>query len=780
MVKRFAHLATRRPKRILLLAVIGFLVAGAIGGGVAEHLTVGGFVDPASESGRAQKLLADQFDTGAPNVVLLVTAREGTVDDADVADAGAALTATLADEPGVDGVVSYWSENDAPPLRSKDGTRALVLGRIDSEDADVVNKRIEELAPRLRAEGDGTPLKVEVGGFAEVYRELGATIEEDLVTAEMIALPITLLLLVLFFGSVVAGLLPLATALLSVVGTLLVLRLLTLVTDVSVYSLSLTTALGLGLAIDYSLFIVARYREELRRRPDDPREAVVATVRSAGRTVAFSSLTVAASLCAMLLFPMGFLHSFAFAGVAVSLLAGLFSVLVLPAILALLGHKVNALTLWKRSVVPPEQGLWHRVATFVMRRPLPVATGVILLLLFLGAPFLGLHMTQPDERVLSASSRSRQVHDVIRQEFSSTEEGALSVVAASAGGTSEDEVGAYAARLAALPGVARVDAATGSYCGPGMVDEFGCTPGDLLVEPGTSDRYAGFTAGDGTYLSVVPAVAPLSDAGEDLVGDIRATPAPFDVLVTGPGAELVDTNDSLLSRLPLALGAIAAVTVVLLFMMFGSVVIPLKAVVLNLLSLSATFGAMVWVFQDGHLSGLLDFTATGGISASMPIMMFCIAFGLSMDYEVFLLSRIKEEHDRGADNVRAVTVGLERTGRIVTAAAVLMSVVFLAFVSSRVSFIKLYGLGLTLAVLLDAFVIRGTLVPAFMRLAGRWNWWAPGPLGRFYDRCGIRDHGSSEALEPDGDADPDAGPGPDVAEPVEPVRGPAPSSMVPS
>jgi RND superfamily putative drug exporter len=782
MVKRFAHLATRRPKAIVLFAVIVFLVAGATSGDVADHLTVGGFVDPASESGRAEKILADQFHTGEPNVVLLVTARDGEVDDADVAAAGAALTTKLADEPGVGDVVSYWSVGNEPALRSEDGTRALVLARIESLDDDVVNERITELAPEMRDES-GDVIEVEVGGFAEVYRELGHTIEKDLLTAEMIALPITLVLLVLFFGSVAAGLLPLATAALSVVGTLLVLRLLTLVTDVSIYSLSLTTALGLGLAIDYSLFIVARYREELRRQPDDPRAAVAETVRTAGRTVAFSSLTVAASLCAMLLFPMGFLRSFAFAGVAVSLLAGFFSVLVLPAILALLGHKVNAGTLWKRSVVPPEKGVWHRVATLVMRRPVPVATGVIVILLILGAPFVNLHMTQPDERVLSEGSLSRQVSDVIREEFSSTEEGTLQVVAPSTDGVSDADVGGYAARLAVLPGVARVDAATGTYCGTGMVDEFGCTAGDLLAGPDTSDRYAGFTADSGTFLSVVPAVAPLSDAGETLVHDIRATPAPFEVLVNGPGAALIDTNSSLLGRLPLALGAIAVVTVVLLFLMFGSVVLPLKAIVLNLLSLSATFGAMVWIFQDGHLSGLLDFTATGGISASMPIMMFCIAFGLSMDYEVFLLSRIKEEHDRGADNTAAVATGLERTGRIVTAAAVLMAVVFLAFVSSHVSFIKLYGVGLTLAVLLDAFVIRGTLVPAFMRLAGDWNWWAPGPLRTFYERHGIRDHGASAPLEPgpdgsNGSNGADEGSnGTDVAGPVEHDGPPAPHSM---
>jgi RND superfamily putative drug exporter len=437
--------------------------------------------------------------------------------------------------------------------------------------------------------------------------------------------------------------------------------------------------------------------------------------------------------------------------VAVAVLAGLFSLLVLPAVLALLGHRVNALTLWRRSVTPTDQGVWHRVATLVMRRPVPVATVAIALLLVLGAPFLGLRLTQPDDRVLPEGSDGRVVGDVLREEFSSEEAGALSVVTADEDGgrdLSDAEIDHYAATLAALPGVSRVDAATGTYCGEGVADQFGCEPGQLVLGPDSSARYAGFRADGGTYLSVVPAVEPLSPAGEDLVHAVRDTAAPAPVLVTGRAAGLVDVNQSLFSRLPLALGLIAAITAVLLFMMFGSVVIPLKAIVLNLLSLSATFGAMVWVFQDGHLSGLLDFTATGGLAAAMPILMFCVAFGLSMDYEVFLLSRIKEEHDHGADNVTSVAVGLERTGRIVTAAAVLVSVVFVAFALGHVSFIKLFGLGLTLAVVMDAFLIRGTLVPAFMRLAGEWNWWAPGPLRRLHDRWGI-----SESVDLDG-ADP--------------------------
>ncbi|HEX8802906.1 MAG TPA: MMPL family transporter [Acidimicrobiales bacterium] len=741
MLTRFARIATTRTRLVLVGALVLVVVAGALGGGVADALVSGGFEDPASPSSRADDLLDERFGTGVPNVVLLVTAEEGDVDDPAVARAGRALTDELAAEPDVTGVVSYWSEDGAPPLRTEDGRRALVVGRIDAPDDDTLEDRITELAPRFRtaAAAEG-PVTVGVGGYAETFREIGATLEDDLPRAEMIALPITLVLLVLFFGSVVAASLPLAIGVLSIVGTFLVLRLVASVTDVSIYALNLTTAMGLGLAIDYSLFVVSRYREELRAG-HEPRAAVRRTVRTAGRTVTFSALTVAASLCATLVFPFVFLRSFAYAGVAVALLAGLFSVLVLPAMLAVLGPRVNALTVRRRSVEPPEEGVWHRVATLVMRRPVPIATAVIALLLVLGAPFLGVRLTQPDDRVLPASAESRQVNDVIRQEFSSEEAGALSVVASDVGDAGSDAaVAAYAARLATLPGVARVDAATGSYCGEGSAEQFGCEPGQLLLGPDSSTRYAGFRADGATYLSVVPAVEPLSAAGEDLVHAVRSTDAPFPVLVTGQAATLVDTTGTLFDRLPLALGIIAAITFVVLFMMFGSVVIPAKAVVLNLLSLSATFGAMVWIFQDGHLADLLDVTATGGLAAAMPVLMFCVAFGLSMDYEVFLLSRIKEEHDRGADNETAVARGLERTGRIVTAAAVLIAVVFLAFATGHVSFIKLFGLGLTLAVLLDAFVIRGTLVPAFMRLAGEWNWWAPGPLRRFHERYGVSEH----------------------------------------
>jgi putative drug exporter of the RND superfamily len=738
MLNRVARLSTRHPRAVVVAAVLVVAIAAAVGGDVEERLTSSGFQDPASESERADEVLTERFDAGVSNLVLLITAKEGDVDNPAVAAAGQALTDELAAEDGVDDVVSYWSEGNAPPLRNERGTRALVVARLEG-DEDHVEDRIVELGPRYEREaaGDGA-IDVQVGGFAQVSHEIDATIEEDLVRAETIALPITLVLLILVFGSVVAASLPLVVGVMSIVGTLLVLRVLVALTDVSVYSMNLTVALGLGLAIDYSLFVVSRYREELRGG-HEPRLAAVRTVSTAGRTVAFSALTVSAALSTMLVFPFTFLRSMAYGGVGVALLAGSFSLVVLPAILVLLGHRVNSLTLWHRSVTPPEVGFWHRAATLVMRRPLPVATAVIALLLLLGAPFLGLNLTSLDDRVLPESADVRQVHDVLRQEFSE-EAAALSVVAPDVGGAGRDvtkKVDAYASRMATLPGVARVDAATGTYCGGGIAAELGCEPGELVLPPDTSPRYAEFSADDATYLSVVPSVEPASDAGESLVHDIRDAEAPWAVLVTGQSARLVDSNQSLFHRLPWALALVAVITAVLLFLMFGSVVIPAKAIVLTVLSLTATFGAMVWVFQDGHLSGPLDFTATGGVNAPMLILMFCVAFGLSMDYEVMLLSRIKEEHDGGASNERSVAVGLERTGRIVTAAALTFAVVMIAFATSGVSPLKLFGVGLTLAVLADAFLIRGTLVPALMRLAGNWNWWAPGRLRRLHDRWGV-------------------------------------------
>ncbi len=517
MLVRLAGSVIRHRKLVLVGAVVLFAVSGAFGGGVADQLSSGGFDDPDSESFKADDALLETFGSGTPNLVLLVTADDGvSVDDPAVAAAGVALTEELAAEDHVTNVVSYWTLDNAPPLKGRDGDRALVLARIEG-DQNEVNHRVEDLADFQRS---GAGITVEMTGFAQVFSEVGTTIEDDLVRAESIALPITLVLMLLVFGTVVSASLPLAIGALSVVGTLAVLRLINMVTEVSIFSLNLTTALGLGLAIDYSLFVVSRFREELHAG-HEPHDAVRRTVQTAGRTVAFSAVTVAASLCALLVFPLAFLRSFAYAGVAVAFLAGAFSVVVLPAILAALGPNVDKLTIFKRSTQEHREGFWHRMAIFVMRRPIPVAAGAIVVLLFLGAPFLNIDLSLPDDRVLPQSAPSRQAADVLRDEFSSGEAGAASVVARGIGdpAAQTEQIGAYAASLAQLDGVSRVDAVTGSYCGEGLVD-LGCQPGQLVV-PGGTGRYLAFSTpagGGGTYLSVVPDVEPLSEEGEDLAG----------------------------------------------------------------------------------------------------------------------------------------------------------------------------------------------------------------------------------------------------------------------
>jgi RND superfamily putative drug exporter len=726
---QMARLIVRRRRLILVSAVIAFALSGMLGGNVASKLSSGGFEDPGAESTKAQHYLDSHFtQAGMPNILLLVTADPGlSVDDPNIAATGQALTTDLSQEHGVVFAASYWSTGGAPPLKTADGHRALVFARFDGT-SNELNKAMDTLGPKYTRTGGG--VTVAVGGFGEIFREVGHTIQHDLTRAEMIALPITLLLLLLVFGSGVAALLPLAIGGLSIVGTFLVLMVINSFTEVSVFSLNLTTGMGLGLAIDYSLFIVSRYREELRSGAE-PAIAIERTVATAGRTVAFSALTVGASLCALLVFPLAFLKSFAYAGIAVAALAGLYAVVVLPALLAVLGRRVDALTIRKQAINPPEEGFWHNMALRVMRRPIPFATASIVVLLFLGSPALRMQLSLPDDRVLPASTPARQVSDIIRHEFPSNEAGALSVVAPGVDAAGQAPgIDAYAKQLAALAGVSRVDAATGSYLHEGPAVPADSNPA----------LYTRFVTDGATFLSVVPSVEPLSDKGEQLVKDVRAVRSPFPVKVAGMSAQLVDSKAGLFSKLPIALLIIAAITFVLMFLMFGSVVVPAKAVVLNLLSLSATFGAMVWIFQEGHLSGALNFTPTGALDSTTPILMFCVAFGMSMDYEVFLLSRIKEEHDRGRSNVQAVALGLERTGRIVTAAAVLMSVVFLAFATSQVTFIKLFGIGLALAIVMDAFVIRGTLVPAFMRLAGEVNWWAPSFLRRLHARIGITEH----------------------------------------
>jgi putative drug exporter of the RND superfamily len=761
MLERLARLLLRRRLLVLVAAIAVVGLAGVFGSGVVDKLRSGGFEDPAASSTRAREALADVFHTGEPNLVLLATANHGTVDQAAATSRGLELTRRLAAERDVTEVQSYWTAK-APPLRSNDGRQALVLARITGDD-DAIEQRAGQLASAF--DRDGGALRVQLGGQARVYSQVSDQVERDLARAEGIAVPITLVLLVVVFSSAVAGALPLAVGGLAIVGTLLVLRLLAALTDVSVYALNLTTALGLGLAVDYSMFMVSRYREELRGGLE-PAEALVATMRTAGRTVLFSAATVAVALLALLVFPLYFLRSFGYAGIAVVALAALGAVVVLPALLAVLGRRIDSLRLPLGRRRPPAEvgtGAWHRIAMAVMRRPLPIALAVVAILLVLGAPFLGVRFGLPDDRVLPASATSRQVADAIRSDFTARDADALQVVASNSGDPTRrtGEIATYATALSRLDGVARVDALTGTYAaghevapaGPGSGEGTGPagqgatgaagagTPAAIrgATPAAGAAASARFATSDATWLRVVPTVEAYSGAGERLVEQVRALPAPFAVEVGGHSAQLVDTKAAIGDRLPLAVAIIAVATLVLLFLMTGSVVIPVKALILNLLSLSAVYGAMVFVFQEGHLSGLLGFTPTGTIDTSMPVLLSCIAFGLSMDYEVFLLSRIKEEHDRSGDTVSSVAIGLERSGRIVTTLAALLAIVFAAFATSQVTFLKLFGIGAALAIVVDATLIRALLVPAFMRLAGRANWWAPRPLRLLHDRVGLRE-----------------------------------------
>ncbi|MFD0969174.1 MMPL family transporter [Plantactinospora endophytica] len=727
MFSRIGQLVVRRRRLVLALTVLFVVAAGAVGTGLFGQLGGGGFADPDAESTRAEAFLTE-VGAPRPELVLLVEADGGNVDAPAVAAAGTALTDDLADEPGVRSTVSYWSTGRPAALRSTDGTSALVV-----VDLDGTEEQVEEAAAGVAERHAGThgPITVRVGGGYAIDEAIGKQLETDLLRAELLAVPVTLVLLLLVFGGLVAATLPLVVSVVSVVGAFLALFGIAQLTEVSVYSINLMTGLGFGLAIDYSLFVLSRFREELAAgRSTD--EAVLRTVETAGRTVAFSALTVAVSLSALLVFPLSFLRSFAYSGVAVVCCAAAGALLTLPALLATLGPRVNrssapstgsrmagriAGALRQGTARPVEAGFWYRLACAVMRRPVPVATGVVVFLLALGIPFLGVNPGLPSYQALPPSNEARQIVEAIETGFAGnrTEEFGIVLPGVDADGADAEAVTAFARQVGAVDGVAEVTVQT---------------------------------AVAGSWLSVVPSVVPRSTEGEHLVERIRALDPPFDFNVGGDAAELVDAKAAIADRLPLALAIIATTTGLLLFVVFGSVLVPVKAVVLNLLSLTATFGAMVWIFQDGHLSGLLGFTATGQLDVSMPILMFCVAFGLSMDYEVFLLSRIKEEYDRTGDNRQAIAAGLAKTGRLITAAAVLLAVSFAAFGVSGMSFLKLMGIGLTLAILMDATVVRGLLVPAVMSLAGRANWWAPAPLRRLHSRWGSREQRWSPRTSP--------------------------------
>jgi RND superfamily putative drug exporter len=753
MLQAIARLAIAAPRRIIAIAVLVFIGAAVFGIPVAKSLSPGGFQDPNSESAHAIQILTDKFGQSGQQMLVMVTSPAGAQSE-QARKVGTDLVADLQGSSLVYNVTSAWT---APPqaaadLISKDGRSGLIVINLKGGE-NYAQSNAQTLADQFVHDRDG--VTVRAGGPAMQYAQINKQNQDDLVVMEMIALPLSFLVLIWVFGGLMAAALPMALGALAVVGSMTVLRLITFTTEVSIFALNLSTALGLALAIDYTLLIVSRYRDELAEG-SDRHEALIRTMATSGRTVLFSAVTVALSMSATVAFPMYFLKSFAYAGVATVAFVATASIVVTPAAIVLLGDRLDSLDVRRliRHALrrpdplhrPVEQWFWYRSSKFVMRRWAPIGLAVMALLLLLGLPFFSVKWGFPDDRVLPRSASSHQVGDELRNGFAHDSATAVPVVVRDVRGLNPGDLDKYAAALSRVPDVSGVSA-----------------PGGTFVNGNPVGPPAGATGlVDGSAFLTVNSNAPLfTQANDAQLKRLHQVPGPGGRSVEMGGVAQVnrDSVDAVTDRLPLVLGLMAAVTFVLLFLLTGSVVLPLKALVCNVLSLSAAFGALVWIFQDGHL-GALGTTPSGTLVANMPVLLFCIAFGLSMDYEVFLISRIREywleyrpekptAKEAHAANDEAVAHGVARTGRVITAAALVMSMSFAALIAAHVSFMRMFGLGLTLAVFADATLVRMVLVPAFMHVMGRWNWWAPKPLVWLHERFGISEAPSEIALHPE-------------------------------
>jgi putative drug exporter of the RND superfamily len=727
------RLAVQSPRRVLAATVLFLLAAGIFGVPVIKSLPAGGFKDPGSDSSRAAAVLANEFDIPEMQLIVTVQAEQGATSAA-ARTVGSELAATLSKLPYVAKVISAWTAPApaAQSLVSIDGKTGLIVAGIRGGESEA-QQHAKELTGLLN---DRDGITVRAGGPVMNYLQANEQSEKDLLRMETIALPVTFIVLVWVFGGLWCAALPLAVAGTAVLGSLAALRLITLVTDVSVFALNLTIALGLALAVDYTLLIVSRFREEVASGTARD-EALQRTMSTAGRTVFFSAMTVALALSALVLFPMYFLKSFAYAGVAVVALAAAASVVVTPAAIILLGDRLDSLDVrrWfsgprgggQRLSASASQTFWYRSVKWVMRRAVPVSTAVVALLLLLGAPFLNVTWGFSDDRVLPESASARQVGDELRAGFANDLNTNIVVVLPDVNGVDPVELDRYAQDLSRVPDVSAVSSPGGAFrdgrrVGPAVAPTDLSSAAAFLTVCSTAPLYSAASA---HQLEMLRRVAP---------------PGGRVVHMTGSAPINHDSSAGVTSRLPLVLAVVGAITAVLLFLLTGSVVLPLKALLLNVLSLSASFGALVWIFQDGHL-GAFGTTATGTLMASIPVLMFCVAFGLSMDYEVFLVSRIREfwlSSGRGRlGNDDAIALGLARTGRVVTAAALLMVVAFGALISAQVSFMRMLGVGLTIAVVVDATLVRMLLLPAVMHLLGPLAWWAPRSLVRLHDKIGI-------------------------------------------
>jgi RND superfamily putative drug exporter len=713
MLNAMADLATRRSRTVIVSALIASIVAGALGAGVANRLQPYGADDPATESVQADNRLeaAGFQDLG---VIALLSGVDATSPQAK--HRVKALATRISRDPAVGRISDYYNTGSGAFV-SRDG-RSTYLAVALKPTGD---KQRSDAAKRLDDRLEGTP-GVTLGGPDLASEQVNKQVESDLRRAELLAFPLLFLLSLVFFRSLVAALLPPLIGGLAIVGTFLMLRMASEFTSMSIFALNLVTGLGLGLAIDYSLFMVSRYREEIARSGPGL-EAMRRTMATSGRTILFSSLTVAAALASLLIFPQRFLYSMGVAGSLVALIAAGLALLVLPAILAALGHRVNALSpaflqrRAEREAQPTESGFWYRLSRVVMRRPAPIAAASAALLITLGIPFFGVKFTRVDATVLPTSASARQVDTALRTEFPPHRDSPIELAVQGADGA---QLARLTARVERVPGVA----AAGS---------------PQRLSDGVSE------------IAVISRYDPLSDRSKDIVKRIRDLPAgSASVQVTGFTAHFIDLQSSLVNHLPAALAVVALATFVVLFLFTGSVILPLKALLMNVLSLSAVFGILVLIFQDGRFEGLLGYTSQGALESTQPLLLFAVAFGLSTDYGVFLLSRIKEARDGGASDSEAVAIGLERTGRIVTAAALLFSIAIGAFVTSEIIFIKELGLGTALAVLIDASIVRALLVPSLMQLLGKWNWWAPRPLRRLHQRIGLSEAGITPPTSSEG------------------------------
>ncbi len=757
MLQAIARLAIAAPRRIIAVGVLVFIAAAVFGIPVAKSLSPGGFQDPASESARSIQILTNKFGQSGQQMLILVTSPAGTNSEP-ARKVGTDLVRDLQGSALVYNVTSPWT---APPqaaanLVSTDGKSGLVVVNIRGGENDA-QKNAQTLSDEFVHDRDG--VTVRAGGSAMEYAQINKQNQDDLLLMEVIALPLSFLVLVWVFGGLLTAALPMTLGALAVVGSMSVLRLVTFTTEVSIFALNLSTAMGLALAIDYTLLIVSRYRDELAEGCDRD-EALIRTMVTSGRTVLFSAVTVALSMSATVAFPMYFLKSFAYAGVATVAFVATASIVITPAAIVLLGDRLDSLDVRRllRHVFrrpdpvhkPVEQLFWYRSSKFVMRRWLPIGLAVLALLMLLGLPFFSVKWGFPDDRELPRSASSHEVGDRLRAGFAHDSATAVPIVIPDARGLSPADLGRYAADLSRVPDVSAVSAPNGTFVN-----------GNPAGPPAAATGLA-----DGSAFLTVSSTAPLfSQASGTQLKRLHevAGPAGRPVEMAGLAQVNRDSVDAVTERLPLVLGLMAAVTFVLLFLLTGSVMLPAKALVCNVLSLSAAFGSLVWIFQDGHL-GALGTTPSGTLVANMPVLLFCIAFGLSMDYEVFLISRIREywlesgaarparpsAKEAHAANDESVALGVARTGRVITAAALVMSMSFAALIAAHVSFMRMFGLGLTLAVFVDATLVRMVLVPAFMHVMGRWNWWAPKPLVWLHNRFGISEgHGQEVAyVEP--------------------------------